>query len=223
MDEEINFLDYWQVVVKWKWLILSLAIIFALGACISDMRQQKLYKATATIMIMDSGGGGLSAAMSSLSFLGGGGGGSQSQLLPILQSMALAKQVAKNIDKQKYFPLLYKDNKLTEEQKDLVVAGSLRGAVEVQSLNLLSVSIIWKDPDQAAELVNIYVTQLGGFLNARGLNINFHVLDTATPPVAPFNKKGIKKMILPGGGIGLFVGVFLAFLLDYIKKILKKK
>ena len=63
MDDEINLLDYWRVVVKRRKLIISLTLICAIIALINSLMQPKLYKATANIMPVDSGGGGLSAAL----------------------------------------------------------------------------------------------------------------------------------------------------------------
>lgn len=209
------------MLVKWKWLIVGLAVVVAFGALIHGLRQPKLYKATATLMSVDGGGGGLMSALSAVPFFGGGGG-SEGKLIPILKSYSLAQQVAQGADLQEYFPRLAQNKDLNDEQKLQSVAAALRGGVKPQNKDgLLHVSVIWSDPEAAAKFANLYVKHLGKFLNQRSLNVNFHVIDSAVVPSASFNKRGAKKSVMIGAGIGLFCGVFLAFFFDYLQKIRK--
>jgi uncharacterized protein involved in exopolysaccharide biosynthesis len=223
MEDEIDLKEYLTVILKhWK-LVVIIALISAGIAFVQSIRQPKLYRATATIMIVDSGGGGLASALSAMPFLSGGGlGGGEAKLTPILQSLALAKQVAKNLDKQKYFPQLYLNNKLSDEQRENIIAGSLQGAVEEKSQSLYNVSIVWQNPEHAAELANIYVEELGKFLNTRGLNINFQSIDPAIPPDTPFNNK-INSKIGIGFGVGSVIGCFMAFFLEFLGNLLRRK
>ena len=62
MEDEINLLDYWRVVVKRRWLIVGLALVCAFSVLAYSLMQPRLYKATATIMPVDTGGGGLASA-----------------------------------------------------------------------------------------------------------------------------------------------------------------
>ena len=68
-DDEIDLREYLAVIQKrWK-IIVVLAVIGGMIALFNGMSQPKLYKATATLMVTDSGGGGLGAALSALQFL----------------------------------------------------------------------------------------------------------------------------------------------------------
>ncbi|PIS28913.1 hypothetical protein COT42_06665 [Candidatus Saganbacteria bacterium CG08_land_8_20_14_0_20_45_16] len=219
MDDEINLLEYWQVIVKRKWLIIGLAFVCAFVALVYSLIEPKMYKATATLMLVDSGRGGLGSALSALSFLGGGSGagGGASQLLPIVRSRALAEQVAEQIDRQKYFSKLLSNKKMTPDKIEQAIVSSLRGAIEAKSADLFELSIVWPEPLPAAELANIYVENLGRFLNSRSLNTNFQVIDPAVEPDAPFNKK-TKLNAMIGLVLGLFIGIFIAFFMEYIEK-----
>lgn len=222
MEDEINLLDYWRVVVKRRKLIIWLTVAVVLTTLIYSLLQPKMYKATASIMVVDTGGGGLASALAAVPFLGGVGGGSgggEGRLIPVLKSTALAKMVTQNLNLQELFPKLYQNVKLTEVEKMQSAAGSLQGAVEAKSVEgLLNVSIVWKEPKQAADLANRYVEQLGKFLNTRSLNVNFQVIDPAVAPLSKFKPK-TKLNVMIGGILGLFTGVFIAFFLEYLENL----
>jgi len=223
MEDEINLLDYWRVLVKRKWLIVGLTLICAFSALIYSVRQPKLYKATATIMTVEGGGGGLASALAAVPFLGGVGGGSggEAKLAPILQSATLAMQVAQELDLEKFFPEISKMASWTREQKLKSAASKLRGAVGARSLKgLLGISVLWEEPEQAAELSNCYVFQLGKFLNSRSLNVNFHVIDPAVRPWS-VSKPKTKQNVVVGTLLGLFMGVFIVFFWEYLEKLPK--
>lgn len=219
MEDEINLLDYWRVIVKFKQIIIWTTILGGLLALIYGVRQPKMFKATTSIMVVESGAGGLSSALSSFGFGGGAGmSGGEGKITPILKSNSLAKQVASNLDLNKYFPKM--SEKISNESEIIgSVAGSLRGAVEAKSAEgLLNVSINWPKPDEAAELANTYVKQLGVYLNSHALNVNFQVIDPAVPPRAPYNKN-TKNNVMIGLLAGIFAGTLIAFLLEYREKI----
>jgi len=222
MDDEINLLDYWRVIVKRKWLIIGLTLICAFSALIYSRMQPKMYKATATIMPVDTGGGGLASALIAMPFLGNvGGGGGEGKLIPILGSATLARQVAQDLDLKEYFPKLADNPNLDEEHKLICAVGSLKGAIEARrSGELLAVSVIWLEPEQAAKLANHYVDQLGKFLNMRSLNVNFQMIDPAVAPGRYF-KPRIKKNVMLAGVLGLFMGVFIAFFWEYLENLPK--
>ncbi|MBI5139846.1 MAG: hypothetical protein HZA94_00110 [Candidatus Vogelbacteria bacterium] len=216
MEDEINFLDYWQILVKRKQIIIGLIIIMSLVAFIHAIKQPSLYKATNSIMLVDSGGGGLAATLAFVPFLGGaGGGGGLEKLPPILGSNVLAQQVVANIDINKYFSNQI-NLSLNDDKKNKIAAEILQEAISSSFANgLFLISAVWNQPEQAAEIANIYMTELGKFLNKRGLNINFQVIDPAVPSKARFSPK-IRQEVMLGAVLGGFLGIFLAFVLEFI-------
>lgn|SRR3989338_1913994 len=220
MEDEIDLREYFAVIQKrWK-LIVAFAVIGALIAFFNAYTQPKFYRATATLMITDSGGGGLGSALSAFSFLGGGASGGEGKLTPILKSRALAKEVAKNIDLNVLDPKLANNIEFTQEEKQQALAGRLNGAVDAKmgTSGLFEVSMTWNDPKMAAELSNKYVEGLGQFLNSHALNINFQSIDPALPPQGAFNRNP-KQKALTGLAIGLFAGALMAFFLEYLEKL----
>ena len=217
MEKEINLLDYWRVIVKKKWIIIILALAVGLGAFVFSIRQPKTYKATATIMSVDIGGGGLVAGISSVPFIGGIQDSGAGKMIPVLESATLAKQVAQRIDVEKYFPEHPYLVKLNEEQRIRIASNSLRSAISVKSQGgLIGVSVEWANPEQAAELTNYYLQELGKFLNRRSLNVNFQVIDPAVPPGSNFKPKPKLSLTL-GLAVGLFIGIGVAFVLEYFE------
>lgn len=220
-DDEIDLREYLAVIQKrWKMIVLF-AVAAALIVFVNAYTQPKLYKATATLMVTDSSGGGLGTALSAFSFLGGGGAaGGEGKLTPILKSRALAKEVAKDLDMDLFFPKLDSNTQLSAEEKLLSMAGALNGAVDAKmgTSGLFEITVTWDDPIIAAELANKYVESLGRFLNARALNINFQSIDPALPPQGAFNRNP-KQKALVGLAIGLFAGPFMAFFLEYLDKL----
>lgn len=219
MEDEIDLKVYLDVIIK-RWRMIALIGVLAASIGLyQGMRQPKLYKATATVMPTDSGGGGLA-----MSFFGAFGGGASAagsdKLVPILKSRVLAIEVAKSIDLILINPKLVSNSKLSEEEKARVLAGSLNGAIEAKtgSSGLFEITATWNDPNIAALVANKYVEGLGKFLNAHALNINYQLIDPAIPPLAPINKNA-KQMAGMGFGVGLFLGVFVAFLKEYWEKI----
>lgn len=223
MEDEIDLKQYLDVIIKhWK-IIALVGVIAASIGLYQGVKQPKLYKATATIMVTDSGGGGLGSALSAMSFLGGGGAsGGEGKLTPILKSRALAKEVAKSLDLNILDPKLANNLELTQEEKMQAFASRLNGAVEAKmgTSGLFEISMTWNNPKMAAELANKYVEGLGRFLNSHALNINFQSIDPALPPQGAFNRNP-KQNALVGLGIGLFAGALMAFSLEYWLKIKK--
>ncbi len=217
MEDEINLLDYWRVIVKWKKLIVGLTIMIALGVFIYGLSQPKLYRATATIMVVDTSGGNLASVAS---LFGRGGGGGDEKIFPILKSAKLANQVAHNLDLNKFSAIIPKNQELSDEERIKGLAGRLRGAINpINSEGLLNVTIDWPTKD-AAEIANAYVKQLGRFLSSQSLNINFHVIDPAVAPASRIKANTGLNMIV-AGIFGLFTGVFISFFLEYLQNLPK--
>ncbi len=224
MKDEINIFDYWRIIVKRTRIIIGLVILCSLAALIVTLQQPHLYRASATIMPMDSSGGGLSAALSAVGLIGGGNvsSGNFEKLEPILQSETLANQVARSLDRPLFFPKLAGETGLPEPAKLKIMSETVRGAVNLTPQGAVySVTAVWTDPDRAAELANLYVKELGKYLNSRSFNLNFQVIDPATPPEARFSPK-IRPNVMLAAVVGGLVGIFLAFVLEFLPVFLKE-
>ena len=221
MDDEINLLEYWRVIVKRRWLIIGLTILCAFSGLLFSLSQPQLYKASVSLIPVETDTGGLASALSSVPlFAKAVKGGSAEKLVPILESGVLAGQVLTTLDQKSVFPKLTGNKSLSTDNKKLAAISKLRKSVEVKITlkGLVYVSVLWPEPSSAALLANKYVAQLGKFLNARSLNVNFHVLDPAIAPTGKYSPKTMVNVVM-GVMLGLFFGVFAVFFLDYLERI----
>lgn len=223
MENEINLADLIKVVRKYSKLIVAIVIIAICFSFLYSKAQPGKYQASATILPLDSSTGSLASALSI--FGGSGPSASGARIIAVGKSRILAKSVIVELDLLK---VIYKKrwDEATQNWKGNFTpsledaAGSISGQVEIKATKegLLAVSFTWDEPELAARIANTYVDKLADFINNRSLNVTFQKVDQALPPSAPFNKNTKKNILMAGVG-SLFVGVLLAFLVDYIKNI----
>jgi len=230
-EEEINLLEYWNVLWKRKIIIIVLCSISVLLSMISGLLAAKYYKAETVFISTGSEAGGLGAALSSLPLAGALGGGSGLQtaadkIMLILKSRTIAEAVIRKFDLLKVF---------NDKQWD-AVKGSWKNPDKpplmgdaVNQLNLgvakfnkskegaITISVEWKDPQLAADLANYYVYALTDFLKDKSMNITIQVIDKAVPAERKSRPK-IRQSMMLAGVASLFIGVFIAFILEYISK-----
>jgi uncharacterized protein involved in exopolysaccharide biosynthesis len=230
-NDEVNLLDYWRVIARWKWMIILVTLVSIGTSSMVTLQTPKIYRASTTILPLGAeGGGGLGAALSAIPFASGlSGAGIKTpadQLLVILKSRTLAEAVIQHLKLQAhYYPELWdiqkgdwksdKQKPFLEDtvkrfQSSITTAGDRYGAVTIAVIDL--------DPTMAAKIANSMVSALAQFLNSRSLNINFQTIDPAVPPERKF-KPSIRTNSMIAGASALFVGVFLAFFLEYVKRI----
>ncbi|KAF0135285.1 MAG: lipopolysaccharide biosynthesis protein [Candidatus Saganbacteria bacterium] len=218
MDDEINLVDYIKIISKRKLLISCFIIFSVVFSYIQVIRVPKMYKAEVSFLSMGSSAGGL-AAFAASSFGGGGAVGGTS-IEEILKSRAMAKLIAQNNDLKKIIFKNKWDSKnnlwIGEEPTLDDVSSALKSGLESgDDKKIVAVST---DPEIAAIVANAYAKGLIAFLNQKAIGINLQVLDEAVPPQTPANKD-IKTNIFVGALMGLFIGVLLAFFLEYFENI----
>jgi len=159
-EDEINLLDYWWVIWKYKWLIGVLCSISVIVAMIFGLLAPKIYESTATILIPKEGGrGGLIAA------LGAGGiaqqmtGMSLPSLTPnrdiftsILKSRTLALKLVAQFNLKDYYKALHLEEAIWALKSVTKIAVSKAG--------LIKIKVAAKDPEMAADIANSYPNHL---------------------------------------------------------------
>jgi len=177
IEDEINLLDYWRIVMKrWK-IIAGIFVISVVTAAIISLLMTPIYQAKATLMPVESSGGRLSGALQnlgSLPFVGGMvpgiGGASASKLVAVLNSRTLAEDVIHALNLTRIF---FKDKKdkppsledAVESLTDITkIADDKKGGV-------ISISVEYKDPKIAADIANHYTTVLQKFINENTLSM----------------------------------------------------
>jgi len=218
MQDEITLSDIIKIITKFKRLIgglIAASIIFAL---LFSLFSTKQYKASATILPLESSVGSLSQTLGALS--GMAGNSSSGRLMAVLKSKTLAKNVINDLDLLKVIYKKYWDEKNLAWKEDFKpslddAAGVLIENFDVKTSKdgVLIISMVWDDPDLSAAIANAYVNKLSDFLNNRSLNISFQLVDPAVPPKNPFKPRLLLNTLLALTG-SFFVGVVLAFFFE---------
>jgi len=181
--DEINLLDYWHVVKKYRKMIIAILAVTSVLAVIMTLLMQKSYKADALIIpISSKGGGGLSALTSQfggLASLAGvslpGGTGETEKIIAILKSRTLTENV---INRENLMPVLFEKawdskNKIWKSsnpnaQPDMELAVKLMRAsvivMDDKKSKTIRISGAFKNPELAARIVNAYIDELQKFI-----------------------------------------------------------
>lgn len=174
MEEEINLLDYWRVLVRRKRLIGLIVVCVTLISILYSLLAPKIYRAEASLLPIE---GEKSANIASAiaqtglgAFLGGlsGTGSSATTLMAVLKSRTLAERVIEKMDLMKVFfePL---DIYSLEAAVNI-----LRGKVTFQedkTTTLIKISGEFKDPELAARIVNTFINELTTYLAENELTL----------------------------------------------------
>lgn len=186
--DELNLLDYWDVLKSHKKLIGGVVSIVTLLTIILSLTMPKFYKSTAVIMpIGKSGGsGGMLAALASSGQFGGlasmaglgglaGGQSSSQQFMALLRTRALAEEI---INKYNLIPIMF-DGKVVDpnsskgpKMEDGVKAlTSYVKFIEDKKGGTITITAEFKDPKFAADVANGYVEGLQKFINSNLLTV----------------------------------------------------
>ena len=188
-EEEVNLLDYWKVLKKFKKKIFGITAAFTILGILSCFVLSKKYEANATIMpLTQSGsGGGLSSLISqassipgiggALSGLGMGGGAQKSaQLVNFLKSRTLTEKV---IQQMNLMPVIFKKrwNPQTQAFVPDMWGGvpTMEDAVKVfqkkiakisddKKTGLIKIQVTMKDPVLSAAVANRMLLDLQSFI-----------------------------------------------------------
>ena len=227
MENEPTLLDYWDVIKRGRWLLITLVLSTVFATLILSLLMPKLYQARTTILPMGQEQSGLSAALSAspLAALGGLPGiqNPTDKLMIVLQSRTVAEEVIKKLDLLRIFneeqwdtahadwkdpekkPML--EDAIRKLQKEVInVSSDRRGVV--------TLTAEWRNPALAATIANAYVDASSKFLNEHSINTNFQVIDPAVPPERK-SKPGIRQNMMLAGVVSLFLGLALVFFREY--------
>jgi polysaccharide biosynthesis transport protein len=230
-SEEINLLDYWNVLWRRKMMLIALFAVSVLATMVISLQLPKFYKSETVIMSSTSESGGLGAALSSLPFAGAltGAAGIQTpadKIMVILKSRTVAEAVIRKFDLLRIFNET-KWDPIKGTWKDLKKPPLLVDAFDTLTKNVtkiskskegfITISVEWKDPQLAADMANYYVAALTTILNEKSINITIQVVDKAVPAERK-SRPSIRQNMMLAGVLSCFIGIFLAFFLEYLSK-----
>ncbi len=158
---EINLLAYVQVIWKRKILILIIFFCAVFGSAIMSLRMQKLYKSAVTFLPPDtwfsgseylSSMGGSPGSGGGLGGFGRKGGPRQDLFIAMMKSSTLREGIVEQFKLKDYY-------RCTDIEK---TKDRLGGATKIATMpeGVISVEVIDKDPQMAADIANSYIIHL---------------------------------------------------------------
>jgi len=189
--DEINLLDYWRVVKKYRKMIIAILAATSVATIVITLLMQKSFKAEALIIPISSkgSGGGLSAMTSQfggLASLAGismpGGAGETEKIMAILKSRTLTENV---INRENLMPVLFEkawDAKAgkwkyddPKKQPNMEVAVKrMKSAVTImddKKGKTIKISGVFKSPELVARVVNAYIDGLQNFISSNAFTM----------------------------------------------------
>jgi uncharacterized protein involved in exopolysaccharide biosynthesis len=184
-EDEINLLDYFIVLLKYKLLIFGIVFATGVAAVIISLMLPNIYRSEATIIPRQQEKSAASSALSALGALGGlagemvglGGGGDINKFEVVLKSRELARRV---VEKYKLMPELFEDewDPLKKEWKENP-APTLQDAYKSlmdmlavsrdRKTDVMTVKFDHEDPNYAKIMVDHYLTELSETLREETL------------------------------------------------------
>ena len=168
-NRNLGLLDYWQICLRFRWMIVGIVVSSVLVTGIVCKLSPKLYEAKATTMPIKEesfSGGGISFGGGGKDSKGGGSGGGMSMdflggkagptlldtMLVLLNSRVMAEAVVERLNLAEYY----------NTQSKIEAAFALRGEIAAKggASKNIELTVLTKDPNMAADIANTYITEL---------------------------------------------------------------
>lgn len=186
-DEEINLLDYWQVIKRRRRVVIYLFLASVISTAIISLLMTPIYQAKATLVPVESSQGRFAAAIGSLQnipFVGGAVGGAlgktaTDKLVSILNSRTVAEETINKLDltrvifKEKWDEKKgqWKTEKPPTMQDTVRLLQMDMVKVTDDRKGLISVSVEYENPKLAAAIANEYTVALQDFLSVNAISL----------------------------------------------------
>ena len=184
-EDEINLLDYLIVLLKYKWLIISMVFVASVASVIYSLQLTNIYRSEATIAPRQEEKTATSSTLSALRGLGGfagdliglGGGGSADKFEMVLKSRILSYRI---VEKHKLMTRIFEEIWDSEKKKwntnphptSQDAYKTLMGMLTIsrdRKSDVLTIQFDHKDPEFAKEMVEYYTTELSESLREETL------------------------------------------------------
>lgn len=156
-DDEINLVEYIQLIVRYKRFIFYFVVLSTLLSIVISLTKENQYKAKALISASSSDSGASARYLSLLKGVAGGmmdfGGGTNSEkIIGIIKSRSMADYLIEKFGLMEKFQSKIID-RVEVQVQSLIVA-------KVTKEGLIEVSVEYKDPALARDLVNACIDKL---------------------------------------------------------------
>ncbi len=187
-DDEIDLRRLWQHLKAGKWWILALTLLAASAAAFFAWTAEPRYEVSVVMSPVESGkGGGLSALASQFGGLAslagidlGGGGGKTEEALAVLESRRFTEAFIRD---HQLLPVLFADRWDAEQGRWRLEAGekapdmwdAVKVFNEIRQVNsdkksgLVTLTLRWRNPQQAAQWANELVERINRHMQAQAV------------------------------------------------------
>jgi len=202
-SEEINLLDYLKVIQKHKKLIIFIVAIAAAATVVTSLLMTPVYEAKAVIAPASqwnapSGMSGLAVQFG----IAAPPSNNVTEIVNLLNSNILRERM---IEKYNLLHVFFKKEELekqSENKKIWAGLNYLKGALKVsykQKDNIIEISMQFKDPKMAAEIVNYTISELTDYMSSEAKRVaetNKKYLESQIDKISdPFIKTKIYSLI----------------------------
>lgn len=189
-EDEINLLDYWRVLLRYKWLIVVITLLSTAGAVVHALLADEVFEAEVVFMpASEEGGGALSgmasqfgglAALAGVN-LGGGGGGKTEEALATLNSRVFTMDFIEELELMPIFYASLWDEDaqqwISTDKKEMPTAwkaykmfnDGIRNVSNDAATGMMTLSISWGDPVLAAQWANALINKLNAHQKASAI------------------------------------------------------
>ncbi len=188
-EDEINLLDYWRVLMRYKWLIVVITLLSTTAAVIHALLADEVFESEVVFMPANEEGGGLSgmagqfgglAALAGVNL--GGGGGKTEEALATLSSRAFTVEF---INELELMPILYAGlwnaaakQWIPTDKKEIpsewkaykMFNDGIRKVSNDAATGMITLSISWGDPVLAAQWANALIEKLNAHQKASAVS-----------------------------------------------------
>jgi len=187
-DDEINLLDYWRILMRYKWLIIFFTITSASSTIYVAFKMTPIYRAEVTLAPAGdnkSAASALSGQFGGLASLAGinlgSGGGKTQEAIATLESRSFTNTF---ISEEKLMPILFADswnesdqtwNVKTEKEKPtkwkaFKTFNGIRTISENKKNGMFTLAIEWQDPEVATLWANKLVDRINKHQKTMAIN-----------------------------------------------------
>lgn len=206
MEETIELRELLDIIIKRKWLIvIALVLSMTIGSIYSVFFVTPMYKSNTTLMVNSSKG--INAGDIAASFDIGSISTSQKLVVTygeIVKSRIVLEQVIDKLNLDMSYSKLL----------------SRVSSAPVNSTEILKIEVQDEDPEKAAKIANtisdVFIKEVMRILKVN----NVETIDRAIPLDVPVNVKTTLNIAI-SAVLGLMLGVFIAFALEYLDRTIK--
>lgn len=208
-EEEIDLFEYVKVIYKYRKIIIGIVFVSVFLSAVYIINQPFKYKATATFFPLNvkqyKSANEEQPELKSKLVL-------EDLIISILKSREMADKITSDLQlKTVWNKALLED--VREELKGITGVSLGKGGV-------ITLDVITPNAELSSKIANAYVDNLESFNKELQLSTDISLvqtIDRAIPPERRMPRGLIKKSVLMGI-VSSFISVFLAFVLEYVKK-----